>query len=118
MQIDLSLTVGQVLATFVTLLLAIFAGAWAIGTLVAKQFAARLEDKFRALQESVKSRDTRLERLEDQLRALERQRAEDKLEATRTYMTQEERIELAASLKGRMDGLASQMERLLDVART
>ena len=46
MQVDMNVTLAQLIATSVVLLLALWGGAWALLSLNAKQFSQRMRDKF------------------------------------------------------------------------
>lgn len=117
MTIEGTLTAGQLLAVIVSLSLGLTGAAWGLIRLVAAQFSARMDLKFEALAKEVKARDDRIDRLEEDNKRNERELYEFRLKVQEKYMTHEDRIELASSLKGRMDGLAGQLQELLNVTR-
>lgn len=116
MQFDMDLFV-KIVAIAIPFLLALLAGAWGLTKLVATQFSLRMDAKFEALSTEVKARDSRLEKTESELRTLDREFRDYKLEVRMNYMTQDDRTQLATDLKGRMDGLANKIQELLNVAR-
>ncbi len=71
MLIDPTITFGQLIATSVVLLLALWAGVWALLSLNARQYSARLSEKFveqtNAISENKKATETGIAALRDQL---------------------------------------------------
>lgn len=118
MTIEGTLTAGQLLAVLVTLLIALLGGAWALMRIVATQFSMRMDLKFEALGREVKARDDALARIELDNRRLEREFADFRLHVATHHVTQDQKVALETALIGRMDGLAHQFEKLINVART
>lgn len=118
MQVDLTLSVGQLLAVSLTCMLGLLGGAWGLIRMVATQFSLRMDVKFDALSREVQARDDQIKRLQDDVRDGERALDAFKLHVAQTCMTLDQKTQLETAIFGRMDGLANTFEKLLNVART
>ena len=131
MHIDTTITFGQILASGIVMLLALWGGVWALLSLNAKQYSQRLKEKFddqtvaisanktatetgiSALREQLSSHktsiDTKMEGLAAQTRTLERDLMTMKGELPNHYERRDDAIRREMTIISRLERIAEKM---------
>jgi hypothetical protein len=129
MQIEGTITVGMLIASSITVVLAIWGGAWALVSLVGKQFTKRVEEKFDAITSQVEDQkqltregmrsvneklnsarehsDSKINALQGEVRALEREMLSIKSELADRYERRDDAIRREVGIVSRLEGLAA-----------
>jgi hypothetical protein len=129
MQIDGTITIGMLVATSMTVVLSLWAGAWALVTLVGKQFTKRVEEKFDAITRQVEdqkqltrdglrsvnekmasnmeSSDHKIASIRTDMHSLEREMLNLKNEISDRYERRNDAIRREVSIVSRLEGLAA-----------
>ncbi len=129
MQIEGTITIGVLITASISVVALVWGGAWALVSIVAKQFSGRVDEKFTALSRQVEDNqeqtkeairslrsqiasdrsatDAKLEALQAQVRTLERDLLNLKSELPNHYERRDDAIRREVTITSRLESIAA-----------